>query len=106
VIDDLETLMKTVTRIDDRLYELAMEKRHNGGLIGFRPSGNFGGGFHAKKTTHRDPYRHMPMELDFTQQKGRPKGKKQYNRGKKAILCYGYSKPGHIARNYRSKNMV
>jgi len=26
VIDDLETLMKTVTRIDDRLYELAMEK--------------------------------------------------------------------------------
>ncbi len=26
VIDDLETLMKTVTGIDDRLYELAMEK--------------------------------------------------------------------------------
>ena len=106
VIDDLETLMKTVTGIDDRLYELAMEKRHDGGLIGFRPSGNFGGGFHAKKTTHRDPYGHVPMELDFTQQKGRPKGKKQHNGGKKAILCYGCGKPGHIARNCRSKNMV
>jgi len=26
VINNLETLMKTVTGIDDRLYELAMEK--------------------------------------------------------------------------------
>ncbi len=67
VINDLKTLMKTITGIDDRLYELAIEKRYNGGLIGFRLSGNFGGGFHAKKTTYRDPYRHVPIELDFTQ---------------------------------------
>ncbi len=26
VINDLKTLIKTVTRIDDRLYELAIEK--------------------------------------------------------------------------------
>jgi len=106
VINDLKTLMKTVTGIDDRLYKLAMEKRYNSGLIGFRPSGNFGGGFHVKKTTYRDPYRHIPIELDFTQQKGRPRGKKQYNRGKKVILYYSYNKLGHIARNYRLKNMV
>jgi len=66
VINDLKTLIKTITGIDNRLYELAIEKRYDSGLIGFRPSGNFGGGFHAKKTIHRDPYRHMPMELDFT----------------------------------------
>jgi len=66
MINDLKTLIKTMTRIDDRLYELAMEKRYDGSLIGFRLSGNFGGGFHAKKTTHRDPYKHVPMELDFT----------------------------------------
>jgi len=76
VIDDLETLIKTVTGIDDRLYELAMEKRHDGGLIGLRSSGNFGGGFRAKKITYRDPYRHIPMELDFTQRKGKPRGKR------------------------------
>jgi len=76
VINDLETLIKTVTGINNRLYELAIEKRHDSGLIGFRLSGNFGGGFHVKKTIYRDPYRYMPMELDFTQQKGRPKGKK------------------------------
>jgi len=66
VINDLKTLIKMVTRIDNRLYELAIEKRYNGGLIGLRSSGNFGGGFRAKKTTYRDPYRHVPMELDFT----------------------------------------
>ncbi len=106
VINDLKTLIKTIIRINNRFYELAIEKRYDGGLIGFRLSGNFGGGFHAKKTIHRDPYRHVPMELDFTQQKGRPKGKKQYNRGKKVILYYSYSKPGHIARNYRLRNMM
>ncbi len=67
VINDLKTLIKTITGIDNRLYELAIEKWYNGGLIGFQLSGNFGGGFHAKKTIHRDPYRHIPIELDFTQ---------------------------------------
>jgi len=67
IINDLKTLIKTITRIDNRLYELAIEKRYNSGLIGFQLSGNFGGGFYVKKTIHRDPYRYMPIELDFTQ---------------------------------------
>ncbi len=67
VINDLETLIKTMTGIDNRLYELAIKKWYDGGLIRFRPSGNFGGGFHVKKTIYRDPYKHVPIELDFTQ---------------------------------------
>ncbi len=67
VINDLKTLIKTITRINNRLYELAIEKRYNSGLIGFQLSRNFGGGFHAKKTIYRDPYRYIPIELDFTQ---------------------------------------
>jgi len=48
------------------------------------------------------------MELDFTQKqdKGKFRGKKQLKRGKKAVTYYSYSKPGHFARDYRSKNMV
>ena len=48
------------------------------------------------------------MELDFTQKqdKGKFRGKKQLKRGKKVVTCYGYNKPGHFARDYRSKNMV
>ncbi len=67
IINDLKTLIKTITRIDDRLYKLAIEKRYNSGLIGFQLSGNFGGGFHVKKTIHRDPYKYIPMEFNFTQ---------------------------------------
>jgi len=67
VINNLKTLIKTITGINNRLYELAIEKRYNGGLVGFQLSRNFGGGFHAKKTIYRDPYRYIPIELDFTQ---------------------------------------
>ena len=35
IINDLKTLIKIITRIDNRLYKLAIEKRYNGGLIGF-----------------------------------------------------------------------
>jgi len=35
VINDLKTLIKIITGIDDRLYELAIEKLYNSGLIGF-----------------------------------------------------------------------
>ncbi len=76
VINNLKTLIKIVTRINNRLYELAIEKRYNGGLIGLQLSGNFRGGFRIKKTTYRDPYKYIPMELDFTQRKGKPRGKR------------------------------
>jgi len=67
VINNLKTLIKTIIGIDNRLYKLAIEKRYNGSLIGFRLSGNFRGGFHVKKMIYRDPYRYIPIELDFTQ---------------------------------------
>ncbi len=67
VINNLKTLIKTIIRIDNRLYKLAIKKRHDSGLIGFQLSRNFGGGFYVKKTIYRDPYKYIPMELDFTQ---------------------------------------
>ena len=39
------------------------------------------------------------------QEKNRNKQKFQ-KRGKKAFKCYGYSKPGHFTRDYRSRNMM
>jgi len=102
--DSLEVLIRNATRIDDNLHELAMELRHDGGVAGLGRAGIYSGGHHKKSVQH-DPYGPMPMELDFTQKKGKFRGKKQQG-DRKAMKCYGCGKPGHIAKDCRSKNMV
>ena len=49
----------------------------------------------------------MLIEFNFTKKniRGPLKGKK-YHGGKKVITYYSYSKPGYIARDCRSKNIV
>ena len=105
VCDDLDSLIRASTRVDDQIHELAMELRHDGGVSGLGHTGLYSGGSHGKKRFSRDPYGPMPMELDFTEKKKPFRGKKQQG-GKKAMNCYGCGKPGHIARDCRSKNMV
>ena len=48
------------------------------------------------------------MELDIFEKKGRGrnKGKKQYYKGKKALKCYSYSKPGYYTRDCRSRGII
>ena len=50
----------------------------------------------------------MPIELNIFEKKGkgRNKGKKQYYKGKKVLKYYSYSKPGHYARDYRSRGII
>ena len=103
--NDLDSLIRNSTRIDDQIYELIIELRYNSRVSGLSHTGFYSGGSHGKRRAPRDPYRPMPMELDFTQKKKTFGGKKQYG-GKKVMNYYGYGKPGHIAKDYRSKNMV
>ena len=108
VIDTLDQLIKNAIEIDDKLFERSIEKRYNGGTSGegrstfFAKSRNY----HSRHK-ERDPYRPMLIELNFTKRNTREplKGKKQHG-GKKAITCYSCGKPGYIARDYRSKNIV
>ena len=103
--NDLDSLIRNSTRIDDQIYELIIKLRHDSRVLGLNYTGFYSGGSHGKKRAPRDPYRPMPIELDFTQKKKTFGGKKQYG-GKKAMNCYSCGKPGHIAKDYRSKNMV
>jgi len=99
IIDTLDVLIRSAIDIDDKLYERAMEKKHN-----FNPRGTFGfnGGL---KNNHSAG---DPMDLSATQQRRKPgQGKQQNNRsGKKSITCYGCGKEGHMKRDCRSAGKV
>jgi hypothetical protein len=99
IINSLDILIRTAIDIDDKLYERAMEKKHN-----FNPRGTFGfnGGI---KNTHASG---DPMDLSATQQRRKSGPRKQQNNrsGKKSITCYGCGKEGHMKRDCRSAGKV
>lgn len=96
--NNLEQLVTDAIDIDDKLYERAMEKRHILGRGTYALPGRSGGG-----------NRGDPMELDATSYKRSKNGRKGgFGKRKKAgdMKCYACDKPGHIAKNCRSKNQV
>ena len=103
----MNDLIEESIAIDDDWYNRAMEKKYDGGIRGssnFEPRGISRRRRNGREP--RDPYGPQPMEFDFIGQKGPKKGGKQQQRGKKAFNCYSCGKPGHIAKNCRSKGMV
>jgi hypothetical protein len=92
--------------LDDILYDRKIEKKYNyyrnkKGYLGNR------GFFKASnRYTKLDPYGYIPIELDIIRTSPTRKGARQQKGKGKALIYYIYSKLGHIARNYRTKNIV
>ena len=105
VYNNLDLLIRALTRVNNQIYELVIELRYNSGVSGLNYTRFYLGGSHGKRRALYNPYRLILIELDFTQRKKTLGGKKQY-RGKKVMNYYSYSKPGYITKDYRLKNMV
>ena len=100
--DTLNKIIETTIKIDDRLYERAIERRRGVGFQAARITLR-GGRYHGPT---RDPYRYTPMELDFIALKKRRKPRGGPRKKLGDFSYYAYSKKGYIAKNYRSKNKV
>jgi hypothetical protein len=121
-INDLKDLKQEVIRLDNKLYELALEERSftqtrsnqdqrppkenrraqaNQRRQRFTPKPKYQGFYQSRRAE--------PMHLDMLQQ-GKSKkefSNRQGNRDKKKNNnYYNYSKPGHFARDCQSKNKV
>ena len=96
-IDDLDALITAVVELDDVWHQRAMTKAggHRGGGVAGRATW---GGYQGNRDTWAQ--RGDPMEIDVLE----PQGKGTRRSGPRK--CYTCGKPGHIARNYRSKNQV
>ena len=106
-VTTLDELISCAIDINDKLFERMMEKCHDGGSS--HPGWHVGS---YKRTTNNrpttDPYGYAPMELDAlhsTKPHGKGLANKAGRRGK-ALTCYACGKPGHMARDCRSKNKV
>ena len=68
VIDTLDGLIEEAIETNDKLFERSIEKRYNSRTSGIGRSTFFAKlrNYRHDKREQRDPYRYIPMELDFT----------------------------------------
>ena len=101
-INNLTILIERAIAIDDKLYFRAIEKnpkKNMRGRAGYASSpGAYG---RTPSYSQKDP-----IKLDNLQVLTAKKEKKKGRDGKPILNYYTYGKPGHIARNCKSKNKV
>ncbi len=77
IYNNLDLLIRALTRVNNQIYKLVIELRYNSGVSRLDYIGLYSGGSYRKKRFSRDPYGLILIELDFTEKKKPFRGKKQ-----------------------------
>ena len=111
IIDDLNNFMKTFIKLNNRLYELTMNLKHDEEnsdrteIYYEKFQNNHSSESHLdSKSALFNNYEVMSMKLNFMQHKEKNLRKKQKEKNDKT--CYSCDRSGHFAKNCRSKNMM
>lgn len=97
--DSYLKMIEIAVRIDNRLYERRMERRHRGTT--WRPPTHHQQRRANQGARRHDPYGPMPMELDATAEY-KKYDKKKVRFDKATIECYNCHKKGHYAKECKS----
>jgi hypothetical protein len=99
-LDTLQELMKTSIEYDDKLHQRALERMEKRGGNPYKEWGGGTSNYRSGGFRRDTDLRGDPMELDVLTP---TRGRQDTTNPRK---CYTCGKPGHIARNCRSKDKV